>query len=78
MSVNLSIRNVPNELAKKLRRRALRHHRSIQGELMTILTESLIDHEQVTAEEAFEQVRKLGLRTRSESKRMIRRDRDAR
>jgi len=77
MSVNLSIKNVPNELAKELRRRALRHHRSLQGELMTILTECLIDQEQVTVEQAFEQVRKLGLHTRSESKRMIRRDRDA-
>ncbi|MGI8785065.1 MAG: FitA-like ribbon-helix-helix domain-containing protein [Acidobacteriota bacterium] len=61
MSVNLSIKNVPNELAKKLRRRALRHHRSIQGELMTILTECLIDQEQVTVEQAFEQSSQAGL-----------------
>lgn len=78
MSVNLSIKNVPDELAEKLRRRALRHHRSIQGGLMTILTGCLIDEEQVTVEQAFEQVRKLDLRTRSESKHMIRRDRDTR
>jgi plasmid stability protein len=34
---NLSIKNVPDELLNKLRERAARHHRSIQGELMALL-----------------------------------------
>lgn len=37
MSVNLSIKNVPDPLAAKLRERAGRNHRSLQGELMAIL-----------------------------------------
>ena len=37
MSVNLSIKNVPETLAAKLRKRAERNHRSLQGELMAIL-----------------------------------------
>lgn len=37
MSVNLSVKNVPETLAKKLRERAERNHRSLQGELMAIL-----------------------------------------
>ena len=37
MSVNLSIKAVPDELAETLRQRALRNHRSLQGELMAIL-----------------------------------------
>ena len=37
MSVNLSIKDVPDELAERLRQRAARHHRSLQGELMAML-----------------------------------------
>ena len=37
MPVNLSVKNVPDALAAKLRERAERNHRSLQGELMAIL-----------------------------------------
>lgn len=37
MTVNLSIKNVPEALADKLRARAERNHRSLQGELMAII-----------------------------------------
>ncbi len=37
MPVNLSIKNVPDELAEKLRQRAERNHRSLQRELMAII-----------------------------------------
>ena len=37
MSVNLSVKNVSEALAAKLRERAQRNHRSLQGELMAIL-----------------------------------------
>jgi antitoxin FitA len=37
MFVNFSIRNVPEAIAAKLRERANRNHRSLQGELMVIL-----------------------------------------
>ena len=40
MSVNLSIKGVPEEVAQKLRERAERHHRSLQGELMAIVSEA--------------------------------------
>lgn len=78
MSVNLSIKNVPAQLAKKLRLRATRHRRSLQGELIVILEESLAAGERLTADEVLRKTRKLGLRTRSESAAMIRADRDAR
>jgi len=38
---NLSIKNVPGEVLEKLRERAVRHHRSIQGELMALLSAAL-------------------------------------
>jgi antitoxin FitA len=42
MTVNLSIKNVPDALAEKLRRRAASNHRSLQGELMALLESSLV------------------------------------
>ena len=41
MSVNLSIKNVPDALAEKLRQRAEANHRSLQGELMAIIEVSV-------------------------------------
>lgn len=35
---NLSIKNVPERVLTKLRERAVRHHRSVQGELMALIT----------------------------------------
>lgn len=37
MSLNLSIKGVPESLAERLRARAERNHRSLQGELMAII-----------------------------------------
>lgn len=37
MTVSLSIKNVPDALARAVRERASRNHRSLQGELMALL-----------------------------------------
>ena len=37
---NLSIKDVPEDVAEALRQRASRNHRSLQGELMAIITEA--------------------------------------
>lgn len=78
MAVNLSIKNVPEDLARKLRVRAARHRRSLQGELMNILEESLAESERLSVDEVVRLTRKLGVRTKSGSVVMIRADRDAR
>lgn len=41
MGVNLSIKSVPEEWAERLRLRAERNHRSLQGELMALLEQAL-------------------------------------
>jgi plasmid stability protein len=41
VAVSLSIKDVPEQLARALRERAERNHRSIQGELMHILEEAV-------------------------------------
>ena len=40
MGVNLSIKGVADDIAERLRRRAERNHRSLQGELMAIIEQA--------------------------------------
>ena len=77
MTVTLSIKNVPDDLAERLRKRAKENHRSLQGELMSLL-ESAVFPRRLTVQELRNEVKALGLRTGSESVEMIREDRDAR
>jgi len=77
MAVTLSIKNVPEELARQLRERAKHHHRSLQGELLAILEEAVAP-KFLTLEEAYRRVKELGIRTEAESASWIRKDRDAR
>lgn len=39
---NLSIKDVPEAWAESLRQRALRNHRSLQGELMSIIEQAVV------------------------------------
>lgn len=41
MAVNLSVKNVPEAVARGLRERAAQNHRSLQGELMAILEDAV-------------------------------------
>lgn len=77
MSVNLSIKNVPEHLAQRLRERAARNHRSIQGELMAILEETLGANAK-TVDDIYAEVVRLGLATPDDSVKMLREDRDER
>ena len=43
MAVNLSIKNAPDEVVRRLRDRAARHHRSLQGELLAIIEAAVQD-----------------------------------
>ena len=45
MSLNLSIKGVPESLAERLRARAERNHRSLQGELMAIIERAAASEE---------------------------------
>jgi len=42
---NLSVKDVPDDLAEKLRQRAARNHRSLQGELMAIIERAVTEPE---------------------------------
>jgi len=76
MPVDLSIKRVPDHLAQRLRERAAKNHRSLQGELMAILEEHVALEDRLTVAQLIEINRTLGFRTPSESVEMIREDRD--
>lgn len=76
MPVTLSVKNVPEALAERLRQRAASHHRSLQGELLAILEEAA--QPTITIDELAEKVRALGLKTPADSVAIIRAQRDGR
>jgi antitoxin FitA len=78
MPVNLSIKNVPDDLAERLRHRAALGHRSLQGELMAILEEAVSVRRRLGPADALARIRAMGVRTADESVAMIRSDRRAR
>lgn len=76
MPVTLSVKNVPNDVARRLKARAARNHRSLQGELLSILEEAA---QVTTVTELVALARRLGLKGASgESAAMVREDRDGR
>jgi plasmid stability protein len=77
MPVNVSLKNVPDEIIEKLRSRAKQNHRSLQGELMAIL-EVVASSSQITLDQAEGRFKKLGFTTGNESSQWIRELRDAR
>lgn len=78
MPVNLSIKNAPDDIVNRLRARAERHHRSLQGELMAIVEEAVRAPQPLSASDVLTEVRRLGLSTPAEAASMVREDRDAR
>lgn len=78
MPVNLSIKSVPDALVAQLKERAEKNHRSLQGELMTILEASVHRPKLLTPEEAINRLRAMRLSTSSESVDLLRKERDER
>ena len=78
MPINLSIKNAPDDIVRRLKARAERNHRSLQGELLAILEEAVGKESPLTVEELLHEVERLGLKTGAESAEFIRADRNAR
>jgi len=75
--MNLSVKNVPDDVVGRLRERAKSNHRSLQGELLAIV-EGAVPERRLTPRELYELVKSTGLQTPSESVQIIREDRDSR
>ncbi len=78
MPVNLSIKNVPDNVVERIREQAARNRRSLQGELLTIVEKAAAEPQVLSPKEVLAEARRRGVRTPSESAAMIRADRDGR
>lgn len=77
MPVNMSLKNVPDALMEELRKRAKRNHRSLQGELLSILEEA-VGGDVLSLEQAETYLSELDFRTGDDSAAWVRELRDAR
>ncbi len=71
LPLNLSVKNVPDDVVEKLRKRAKRHHRSLQGEMMAILEEAT-SPTKLSVDEAEKRLRALNFRTGDDSTSWVR------
>lgn len=78
-TASLTIRNIPQDVLERLKERAARNRRSMQGEILQILEFAAQEPAtRLTADEVLERVREVGLQTPAEAVDMVRADRDAR
>jgi antitoxin FitA len=77
MPVSLSIKNVPDDIAKGLKARAARNRRSLQGELLVILEEAVSPDRRFSARGVLARVRAMRLTTPDDATEIVRADRDA-
>ena len=75
MPVTLSIKNAPDDVVARLRERAARNHRSLQGELLTIIEAAVAPTRRKSIEEIAANAARIGLSTPSESVEILRADR---
>ena len=78
MSASLSIKNVPDDVVERLRARAARNRRSLQGELLDLIERAADEVPTVSAREVYDRIRKLNLPVGESSADIIREMRDAR
>jgi plasmid stability protein len=78
MTASLSIKNVPDDVVERLRARAVRNRRSLQGELLDLVERAADEVPTISAREVFDRIRKLNLPAGESSVGIIREMRDAR
>ena len=78
MPVTLSVKNVPDVVAKRLKARAKRNRRSLQGELLAIVEDASEGSMSTSPQDVLAEVRRLGLSAPPEAAKIIRQMRDAR
>jgi plasmid stability protein len=75
--MTLSIKNAPDDVVQRLRRRAKKNHRSLQGELLAIIEEAVRSPRYMTPNEILAEVDRLGIRTPAEAAQALKADRVA-
>ena len=78
MPASLSIKNVPDRVVQRLRARAERNRRSLQGELLDLIERAVDDVPAISARDVYDRIRKLNLPAGESSTDIIRQLRDGR
>ena len=78
MAVSLSLKNVSDEVIERLRARAARNRRSLQGELLDLIERAADEVPTISARAVYDRIRKLNLPAGESSAEIIREMRDAR
>jgi plasmid stability protein len=76
LPVSLSIKNVPEDVVDRLRDRAKRNRRSLQGELLDVVERAASETPKLTIRDLHEQARRLNLPKTPRSVDIIRKMRD--
>jgi len=78
--MTLSIKNAPPEIVQRLKERAARHHRSLQGELMAIVEAAAREEEAglLSPDALLDQARSSGVSSTGRSVGLVRHMREAR
>lgn len=77
MPVNVSIKAVPDAIIDLIRKRAEKNHRSLQGELIVILTEAVGFSEEIQPADALSLLSNDAWKTEDDATAIVRKDRDA-
>jgi antitoxin FitA len=76
MPITLSIKHAPDHVVQRLRARAARNHRSLQGELLAIVERAAMEPVAVDMDAFMAEIRALGITSPSDGVEIIRADRD--
>jgi antitoxin FitA len=77
-TLSLSIKNVPVDVVRRLRERAERNHRSLQGELLDVVEHAADEPPLLAARTVYQRAERRHLAKARKPSRAIRRRRDAR
>jgi len=78
MTVSLSIKNVPDEIVERLRARAARNRRSLQGELLALVERAAEEVPTISARDVYARIKQLNLPEGDRAVDIIRELRDGR
>jgi antitoxin FitA len=78
MAVSLSIKNVPDDVVERLRARAARNRRSLQGELLDVIEQAVDEVPTISPREIYARAKRLNLPEGEPSADIIRELRDGR
>lgn len=78
MAATLVLKDLPEELSERIKRRAALYDRTPEQEILALLEKALSPKELITSKQLLAEARAAGIQTPSDSVRMVTEDRNAR